>query len=124
MREVLTAALAEQGHAVCEAANGAEAVGLLNGGVELDALVTDLAMPGGMDGLSVIREARRRRPGLPAVLVSGNAGDAAHAALQDAAGAGQFAALRKPVSAETIEAQLTLLLRKAGSRSLLGDRRI
>jgi excisionase family DNA binding protein len=37
---------------------------------EIDLLITDLKMPG-MDGLSVIREARRKVPDLPVIIITG-----------------------------------------------------
>ena len=42
--------------------NGAEALALFDAGETVDALVTDLSMPG-MDGLAVIRAAQERHPG-------------------------------------------------------------
>ena len=99
VRAVLCAALAERGHAVAEAGSAAPALARLDaeGGRPVDALVTDLAMPGGMDGLPLIREAQRRRPGLPAVLVTGHVGDAVHGAFEEAAGTGPFRAAQAGV---------------------------
>jgi CheY-like chemotaxis protein len=109
VRAVLAAALEERGHAVLEAADAAAALARLDAGEAVEALVTDLSMPGGADGLALVREARRRRPGLPAILITGHVGDATPEALAEAAGSGPFAVLRKPASAETVEAQLALL---------------
>jgi CheY-like chemotaxis protein len=39
--------------------------------MKVDLLVTDLIMPGGMTGSELVREARLRQPGLPAMLISG-----------------------------------------------------
>ncbi len=78
----------------------------------MDALVTDLAMPGGMDGLALIEEARRHRPGLPALLVTGHVGDAPGQALERAASGGPFALMRKPVTPVAVEAQVAALLRR------------
>lgn len=44
-----------------------------------DILVSDLIMPGGMDGLAFANEARRRWPELPVILVSGYSSSAARA---------------------------------------------
>ncbi|ACK85561.1 ATP-binding protein [Methylorubrum extorquens] len=44
-----------------------------------DILVSDLVMPGGMDGLAFANEARRRWPHLPVILVSGYSTSAARA---------------------------------------------
>jgi CheY-like chemotaxis protein len=113
VRAVLCAALAGRGHAVAEAGSAAPAPARLDaeGARPVDAPVTGLAMPGGMNGLPLIREARRRRPGLPAVLVTGHVCDAVHGAFEEAAGTGPFAVLRKPVSPEAVEAQVAALLR-------------
>lgn len=113
VRTVLAAGLADRGHAVTEAEDGPAALALLDAGLAVDALVTDLAMPGGMDGLALVRAARQRRPGLPALVVTGHVGDAAQGVLEEAAGTGPFAVLRKPVSVEAVEAQLAALVRSA-----------
>ena len=81
------------------ASNGAEAMALLGPGETIDILVTDLSMPG-MDGLALIRAAQVRRPGLPAVLLTGYAGDGAALAMGGAV-SGSFSLLRKPVRAGT-----------------------
>jgi PAS domain S-box-containing protein len=99
VRTVIATALADRGHTVAEAADAAAALARLDAGIAIDALVTDLAMPGGMDGLALIREVRRRRPNLPAVLITGHAGEAAQDGLREVAETGPFAMLRKPASA-------------------------
>jgi excisionase family DNA binding protein len=42
---------------------------------DYDLLITDLKMPG-MDGLTVIREARRRTRGMPIIIITGNSTEA------------------------------------------------
>lgn len=113
IRNVMAEAMSEGGHAVTVAKDAATALAALDSGVAADVLVTDLSMPGGMDGLGLIREARGRRPGLPAVLVTGHSGDAAREALRAAASDAPFAVLRKPVSVEAMEVQITSLLAAA-----------
>ncbi|GJE52821.1 hypothetical protein GOFOIKOB_5895 [Methylobacterium tardum] len=44
-----------------------------------DILVSDLIMPGGLDGLAFANEARRRWPTLPVILVAGYSTSAARA---------------------------------------------
>ncbi|WP_434621552.1 ATP-binding protein [Azospirillum sp. B2RO_4] len=66
------AVLENLGHRVIEADGGEEALAVLSDGVEVDALVTDFAMPG-MNGAAVVRGARRLRPGIPALIVTGYA---------------------------------------------------
>ena len=93
VRETLAQNLEFEGFGVLTAANGTEALSLLAAGEAVDAIVTDLSMPG-MDGLALIRAAQARRPGLPAVLLTGYAGD--DTAL--AASGGAFSLLRKPAN--------------------------
>jgi len=89
-------------------ARRAEALALLEAEEPVDALVCDLSMPG-MGGLALIREAQSRRPGLPAVLLTGYAGDAAHLAVSGAP-PGTFSLLRKPVSVAQIVDRIEMLL--------------
>ncbi|SMF18136.1 histidine kinase [Azospirillum oryzae] len=68
-----TMALLENlGHRVIEADGGEEALAVLSDGVEVDAVITDFAMPG-MNGAAVVRGARQLRPGIPALIVTGYA---------------------------------------------------
>ncbi len=69
-----------------------------------DAVVTDLAMPG-MSGAVLVAELARRRPGLPVLLLTG---DAAAAEPMPEAPA---ALLRKPVNPEALVRALRDLLR-------------
>ena len=62
--------LVDLGHSVVEAASGIAALDILRQGVACELLVTDYVMPG-MSGVELIREARRLRPRLPALLVTG-----------------------------------------------------
>ena len=66
--------LREAGHRVLEAPDGPAALRLLAGGGRLDALVTDVGLPGGMNGRQVAEAARARRPGLPVLFMTGYAG--------------------------------------------------
>jgi two-component system cell cycle sensor histidine kinase/response regulator CckA len=69
-------ALTARGYTVVEAASGAEALDLLKGMTEpLDLVISDVVMPG-MDGPTLLRELRRRQPGLKIIFVSGYAEDA------------------------------------------------
>jgi signal transduction histidine kinase/ActR/RegA family two-component response regulator len=109
VRDALADDLAALGWTVVTAGTGAEALSHLDQPETLDLLVTDLAMPG-MNGLALIRAARERRPRLPALLLTGHAGDA-HAELLDLAEAnGPFAMLRKPAHAEAMWASCETLV--------------
>jgi len=108
VRETLATSLEDAGYVVLTAAGGEEALSHLDTGAGVDVLVTDLSMPG-MGGLTVIREARRRRPGLPSVLLTGYAGDE----VQEAVGGvlnSAFSLLRKPVTAAELAVCVDALL--------------
>jgi PAS domain S-box-containing protein len=107
VREVLARQLRAAGFDVLRAESGIEALALLAAGEHIDVLLTDLSMPG-LDGLAVIREAQSRIPGLPAVLLTGYAGDIA--ALAASAPDRSFALLRKPVSGRVLADRLRVVL--------------
>lgn len=68
LRRVLRAMLAREGYEVSEATDGAAAASFL-AARKVDALVTDIRMPG-MDGLELFRHCRERHVGLPVILVT------------------------------------------------------
>jgi len=108
VRDVLGISLQEAGFAVTQAENGTVALATLQDGPMVDILVSDLTMPG-MDGLSLIRSAQSLRPGLPAILLTGYAGDGAALAVGGAV-SGTFSLLRKPVSGSQLVDRITALL--------------
>jgi CheY-like chemotaxis protein len=117
VREVLALSLEDAGHVVLLADSGATALGRLAAGERVDIIVSDLTMPG-MDGLALIRAAQERRPGLPAVLLTGYAGDGATLAVGGAI-SGAFSLLRKPVTGVQLADRINALLasRKQTSRA-------
>src|SRR5215813_10315651 len=62
------------GYTVIGAANGAEALALLEDR-DIDVAIIDINLPGHLDGLVVLREARRSNPALKAILISGQPPD-------------------------------------------------
>ncbi len=72
VRSISAAMLDDLGCSVIEAGSGAVALAVLRDGVKVDAIITDQLMPG-MLGSALIAEARKVRPGLPAMIVSGYA---------------------------------------------------
>jgi len=87
-REVLSAA----GHATRTAASGEEALQLLSQD-RFDLLVTDIVMPG-LDGIGLVREAKKRDPDIEAVAITGHE-DVKLAVQAMKAGCAEF--LTKPV---------------------------
>jgi CheY-like chemotaxis protein len=109
VRETMADLLQGLGYITLTADSGADALALLEAGETVDVLVTDLSMPE-MDGLVLMKEARRGQPHLPVILLTGYSGDGAQTAITGEASDG-FIVLRKPVTAthlaDRIEALLT-----------------
>lgn len=74
VRELLAKALTGAGYQVDLAVDGPSALVRL-GEKAYDLMITDLKMPG-LDGLSVIREARRTCPSLPVIVITGYSSEA------------------------------------------------
>ncbi|MEN3951837.1 response regulator [Iodidimonas sp. SYSU 1G8] len=60
-----------KGHSVFEAETGAKAVEVLEAGTEIDFVLSDIEMPGGVDGVGLAHWITAHRPGLPIVLTTG-----------------------------------------------------
>jgi signal transduction histidine kinase/CheY-like chemotaxis protein len=75
VRAVVVAMLEDLGYRVFSAANGTEAVDILQRDGAVDVVFTDIVMPQGPNGLDVAREARRLRPDAKVLLTSGFSGD-------------------------------------------------
>jgi signal transduction histidine kinase/FixJ family two-component response regulator len=108
LREVLAQNLEDRGYDVLVAASGPEAIALLAAEEAVDVLVTDLSMPG-MDGVALVRAAQKRRPGLPAVLLTGYAGDEAPLVMGGAI-TGAYSLARKPISTDDLVDRIEALL--------------
>jgi CheY-like chemotaxis protein len=73
VRSTTSAVLEDLGHDVVEAANGAEALQLLNDGdCNYELMISDYAMPH-LSGTEFLREARELCPGVPALIITGYA---------------------------------------------------
>lgn len=71
VRRTVTQLLQRLGYAVVEAAEAKDALALLDAGEKFDLLLTDVVMPGGMSGLDLSKEVRRRHPDVKILLTSG-----------------------------------------------------
>ncbi len=72
VRSVAERALTRHGYNVIIADNGEDALEILGRGEEVDLLLSDVVMPG-MDGPTMVREARKDRPDLKVLFMSGYA---------------------------------------------------
>jgi CheY-like chemotaxis protein len=69
--DMLTEVLADHGFEVHAVANASEALRHLTCGAPCDILLTDINLPGSVDGAALARLARKLRPRLPVVYASG-----------------------------------------------------
>ncbi|TMW71342.1 PAS domain S-box protein [Thauera sp. UPWRP] len=75
VRKVIRMQLTTLGHPVIEAADGVEALELLEHVEDIAILVSDTVMPGGLGGPELAARARELRPGLPVLLITGYASE-------------------------------------------------
>ena len=101
--------LQEFGYNVVVACDGPEALATLEEQLDIDLLLSDVVMPGGMYGHEVARRARELQPGMAVLLVSGYTPEQ-HEDLQ-----GEFPLLMKPWQ----KGELARMVREALSGSIL-----
>jgi PAS domain S-box-containing protein len=101
VRQVVRRQLLELGHAVVEAANGHEALTMINQVKEIEIVLSDVVMPGGIDGPALARGVRSLRSEVAILLMSGYE--------QKSGGAGEFKLLGKPFTKTDLAAALAKL---------------
>lgn len=99
IREGLAADFEMDGYAVRLAENGRDALGQISRG-DIDLVITDLRMPGGVSGEDVLRHVTAETPGIPVIVLTGHGSiDAAVQAMHD----GAYDFLTKPLNLEQLE---------------------
>lgn len=76
IRMLVSEVLEDQGYVALEAAEGATALRMLESDARIDLLVTDVGLPGGMNGRQLADAARTIRPDLPVLFITGYAENA------------------------------------------------
>ena len=99
--------LSELGYRVLEAENAVAAIRLLEKGVSVDLLFTDVVMPGELDGRELGYWARQHRPGLRVLLTSGFA---QRSPGEEVSGGEILPFLKKPYSEEQLQEAIQTLL--------------
>jgi DNA-binding response OmpR family regulator len=102
IRMMLVEVLADDGFDVVEAETGDEALPLLDASIAL--LVTDVHLPGALDGRALASTARQTRPDLPVIYTSGGAAEKPPAGSRDLA-------VPKPYQGSEICAAIRLMLK-------------
>lgn len=113
VRLLITEVLEELGYLVLQAERGAEALVILQSKAAIDLLITDVGLPGGMNGRQVADAARSVRPDLKILFVTGYAENAALA--HDTLEPGMYV-LPKPFSIAALTARVAELLESANER--------
>jgi CheY-like chemotaxis protein len=103
---------------VHQAASGEAALATMESGLEIDMLLTDFSMPG-MNGIELAHAVRKRTPGQPVIILTGNTGEIAIDAIGEAAG-GACTVLQKPIRISELPDHIKIaLLRSPASQSSL-----
>ena len=102
--------LAALGFAVIHVASAEAALGALANSRQINLVLSDIMMPGGVSGLQLAREIRRRRPEISIVLTTGYV--EAVAGMED----GEFRLLLKPFSLEALAGALGVELTSDAGR--------
>jgi DNA-binding NtrC family response regulator len=118
IRRMVGALLQSEGFDTAEAPNGAAALAAVEREPP-DAVLLDLMMPGGPDGLATLEQLKRRAPGVPVVMMSGKA-NLADAVRATKLGAFQF--LEKPLTPEGVLTTLRAAIEL--SRAIAENRRL
>lgn len=109
-REILNVLLAELGYSVVCVSRGEEAVNYMKEqGTEVQLLILDMIMEGGMDGLDTYKEILKIKPGIRAVIASGFSETAR---VKEAVQLGAGAYIKKPYTLEKIGLALKIELEK------------
>ena len=107
VRMLLADVLGELGYTVIEAADSAAGLKLLRSDVHIDLLVTDVGLPGGMNGRQMAEAGMDLRPGLKTLFITGYAENAVMGYGQLGAGMG---VLTKPFAVEALGGRVRELL--------------
>ena len=111
LRAYTSEILSELGYRVFEAAHGAAALAILRQDAKIDLLLTDVVMPGGLDGRQLAVEATRLRPGVKVMFMTGYARNAGpHRERSDAEGH----TISKPFAFEELARRISRAPRRGG----------
>lgn len=109
VRALLAKLLEERGYTVIEAADSTAGLRLLQSNVRIDLLITDVGLPGGLNGRQMAEAGRQLRPGLKVLLVTGYTENAVveHRRLEPG-----MHLLLKPFAVDGLAARVDLILRE------------
>ena len=109
IRTLLAEVLQEQGYRVMTAADGASGLRILQSSVEVDLLMTDVGLPGGLNGRQVADAARATRPDLKVLFITGFA---ENSAVGNGFLARGMEVMTKPLSFSTLSSRIRDMLER------------
>ncbi|WP_167456066.1 PAS domain-containing protein [Methylobacterium currus] len=114
VRMLVTDILEDLGYTAIEAGDSAAGLKVLRSDVRIDLLVTDVGLPGGMNGRQMAEAARETRPDLKVLLITGYAETTI---LGDGTLGPGMAVLTKPFSIETMAARIRSIIEAGRERA-------
>lgn len=110
IRTLAAMILSRAGYDPCGAGSGSDALALIERGERFDLLLSDVVMPGSLDGVALVRYAQSADPDMAVALMSGFAPDA------DAIHAADVVFLRKPFNRQALLDAASRALEQARAR--------
>jgi PAS domain S-box-containing protein len=107
LRSLLAEMLSEAGYTVIEAADGREGLNILQSQQHIDLLVSDVGLPGNMNGRQMADAGRALRPDLKVIFVTGYA---EHAAIGNGALEPGMHVMTKPFALDAFAARVSAIL--------------
>lgn len=107
VRMLVTDVLRELGYAAIEAVDGPSGLKILRSAVRIDLLITDIGLTGGMDGGQVAEAARKMRPAVKVLFITGFA---EKAVLSQGHIEAEMSVLTKPFAMEALASRVKSLL--------------
>jgi PAS domain S-box-containing protein len=105
--EIATAYLRDMGYKAIQAKDGAAALEILTQEADIDVLITDIIMPGGLNGAELGKQVRLMRPGIKIIYCSGFPADALEESKRNLA---DGPLLHKPYRREDLAAMLNRVM--------------
>nr|WP_272876532.1 ATP-binding protein [Stutzerimonas stutzeri] len=108
VRTLVTEVLQEMGLNTLEAAEGPSGMRILDSDAHLDLLISDIGLPGGMNGRQLADAAREKRPSLPVLFITGYAEGSV---LQRSSARYDYEVLTKPFTINDLEGKVRSMLK-------------